>query len=131
MDELAPCTECNRHARATEGSCPFCGAALNTAEHVPMPNRRMSRAAIVAFGASLAAGFVATGCGSDDDDAGSGGSAGTGGSATGGAAGSGGATGGQGGATGGQGGAAGAAGNAGAGNFGGLYGAPPFDAGSD
>ncbi len=122
MDELIPCSECNRHGRVAEGACPFCGAALSNDGQVPMPGRRMSRAAIVAFGASVAAGFGATGCGSDDDSTGSGGSGATSGS--GGSGGS--ATGGQGGTA--SGGAAGTAGTGGA--VGPLYGTPPPDGGA-
>jgi hypothetical protein len=121
MNELSPCTECNRHGRVSEGACPFCGATLSSVAAPPVPNRRMSRAALVAFGATVATGMVATGCSSDDDGGGSGGSgatAGSGGGGTGGAA------------TGGQGGSAGTAGNAGVGAAGPLYGLPPLDGGA-
>ncbi len=129
MNELAPCSACNRHGRISEGACPFCGAALSRVAAPPLPNRRMSRAALVAFGATVATGMVATGCGSDDDGGGSGGSgtgatSGSGGGGTGGAA-----TGGQGGTAG----TAGTAGNAGGGGIGAagpLYGLPPPDGGA-
>ncbi|MEZ4225767.1 MAG: hypothetical protein R3B13_32745 [Polyangiaceae bacterium] len=120
MSDLVPCTECNRHARASDGACPFCGGELSPTPQIPLPDRRMSRAAVVAFGATLATGMMATGCSSDDDGGGSGGSSGSG------------ATGATGGASGGQGGASGSAGTAGAsgaatGGFGGIapaYGLP-------
>lgn len=73
MNHLVPCGGCDRHVRASEASCPFCGAAIDAARPVPgMPDRRLGRAATFAFGAALAA-ASATGCSDShtpDDDAG-------------------------------------------------------------
>jgi len=52
---LAACTQCRRHIRADEGACPFCGAAANALLTLPGLPGRMSRAAALAFGASLSA----------------------------------------------------------------------------
>ena len=60
-----------------------------------LPSNRLSRAALLAVGAALAAGLARAGCGSDDDTNGTGGTAGaTGGGGSGGVGGSG-ATGGS------------------------------------
>ena len=51
---LVQCPACDRHVRASESACPFCGA-----EHIPeAPSRRtvagrVGRAAIFALGASM------------------------------------------------------------------------------
>jgi hypothetical protein len=51
---LRPCPGCSRHVRVSEGACPFCGGALDAsfrAAPAPVPpSRRLSRAALVAFG---------------------------------------------------------------------------------
>jgi hypothetical protein len=73
---LVPCSRCARHVRAREGSCPFCGATIDAAlaakataaaeRRVP----RMGRAAVVAFGASVAlaaCGGSASGSTADQD----------------------------------------------------------------
>ena len=54
--KLAPCPSCARHVSASSNICPFCGEA--TPELRPRRGRsvkRLSRAAMVAFGATLAA----------------------------------------------------------------------------
>lgn len=53
-----PCTDCRRHVSVTDDRCPFCGADAP----VPVPSlprgstAHLSRAALVLFGAVLAAG---------------------------------------------------------------------------
>jgi hypothetical protein len=51
---LRPCPTCARHARVTEAACPFCGHALGAAfRATPSPRepaRRLTRAALLAFG---------------------------------------------------------------------------------
>jgi len=54
---MRPCPACGRHVKTAEGQCPFCNAALpeGFAEFAyPTINKRLGRAAIAAFGASLA-----------------------------------------------------------------------------
>ena len=56
MSQLIPCPSCGRHVRRTESACPFCAASVSF-EHVPtrpMPSVRLGRAAIFAFGATVA-----------------------------------------------------------------------------
>lgn len=127
MSQLTPCPACARHVRISEAECPFCSAALDlSATPSPaLPSRRVSRAAILAFGAALAAGVTGAGCGGDGDGGGSGGTAGqsSGGATSGGGTSSGGT-----GATDGSAGSGGSAGqNTGgaAGNIAPPYGIPP------
>ena len=51
---LRPCPGCSRHVRVSEGACPFCAASLDAsfrAAPAPVPpSRRLSRAALFAFG---------------------------------------------------------------------------------
>jgi hypothetical protein len=51
---LRPCPTCGRHARVSEGGCPFCGQHFDDAfREVPAPQppaRRLSRAALFALG---------------------------------------------------------------------------------
>lgn len=129
MSHLVPCPECGRHVRTHESACPFCDVALSLASTPPhvLPKRRLSRAALFAFGATIV-GATTLGCSDSDDDGGTGGSAGTAGSSgSGGAGGAGGTAGAAG-----SGGTAGGAGSAGAGGMAGddggampLYGAAP------
>jgi hypothetical protein len=53
---LVPCPSCARHVRATELSCPFCATALEAdASRVSVvPSTRLGRAALFAFGTTLA-----------------------------------------------------------------------------
>ena len=112
---LATCPHCARHVKTTESTCPFCESTLPTdlaarAQYRPANPNRFGRAALVTFGAALAAGTTA--CSSDDDATGGGigqqsvgGSAGSGGGNTDGGADEGGAaSGGVGGSTAGSGG---------------------------
>ncbi len=59
---LAPCPGCARHVRVADRSCPFCGTSFASAL-IPQPGvdarRRLSRAALVTFAATLGA----AGCG--------------------------------------------------------------------
>ncbi len=75
---LTPCNDCQRHVRDDEPSCPFCGGELSRAPQVPIPARRMSRAALVAFGATALASVAATGCSSSGTGRGTGGGGGSG-----------------------------------------------------
>jgi hypothetical protein len=57
MNHLAPCPGCNRHVAVFETTCPFCAAALGESfrgrpRPAPLP-RRLSRAAMMAAGATL------------------------------------------------------------------------------
>jgi hypothetical protein len=60
---LTPCPACARHLRANEQACPFCGVSLGAffyAAPAPAsapPARRLSRAALFAFGAGAALGI--------------------------------------------------------------------------
>jgi hypothetical protein len=57
MSHLAPCPTCNRHVDVAEFACPFCAAPLAEsfrAQPRPAPPpRRLSRAAMMAVGATL------------------------------------------------------------------------------
>jgi hypothetical protein len=123
MSHLVPCPECRRHVRVHEAACPFCGAALElSALPAPaLPTLRLGRAALFAFGATLAASVAASGCGGDTDD-GKEGSGGTTAGGSGGRSGSGGASG-TGGSTN-TGGTGDSANTGGAGNVGPVYGIP-------
>lgn len=65
MSHLVPCLACHRHVRAVEEQCPFCGAArsaeLRASAPPAEPKRRLGRAALFTFGATL----VSAACGSD------------------------------------------------------------------
>jgi hypothetical protein len=68
---LRPCPGCSRHVRVSEGACPFCGVLLEPAFHVapaPVgPSKRLSRAALFAFGtgAAVLSPVVVVDCGTD------------------------------------------------------------------
>jgi hypothetical protein len=63
---LLACPSCARHVRATELACPFCAASMpETFATTPaqrLPTKRLSRAALYAFGATSMT--VATACSS-------------------------------------------------------------------
>jgi hypothetical protein len=67
MSHLAPCPVCNRHVDVGESACPFCAAGLAEsfrAQPAPAaPPRRLSRAAMMAAGATL---MGAAACNSND-----------------------------------------------------------------
>jgi hypothetical protein len=58
MSSLHPCPHCDRHHRAYERVCPFCGGELPACEAGPTPRSlgRMSRAMLVAAGAAALGG---------------------------------------------------------------------------
>ena len=54
---LRPCSHCTRHIQSTESTCPFCNGILSAdfADYShTLPSKRLSRAALVAFGATVA-----------------------------------------------------------------------------
>jgi hypothetical protein len=57
MSHLVPCLSCNRHVLAVEERCPFCGAErsaeLRASTPPAPPRRRLGRAALFTFGATL------------------------------------------------------------------------------
>jgi len=57
MSHLAPCPSCQRHVRASDAACPFCGAATvvpgGGASALSGLRGRLSRAALFAAGATL------------------------------------------------------------------------------
>ena len=72
--QLIPCGACGRHVRAAEGACPFCGGALSGASaSIELPQGRLSRAALVAFGLTVAASGAAAGCGGSSSEQSNGG----------------------------------------------------------
>jgi hypothetical protein len=81
MSHLTPCPGCERHVRVHEAACPFCKTALDLANVPPpaLPTARLGRAALFAFGVTLAAGAGTTACGDGSGPGpGSGGSGGGG-----------------------------------------------------
>ncbi|MEC7524992.1 MAG: hypothetical protein VYE22_34240 [Myxococcota bacterium] len=66
MSHLLPCDGCDRHVRADEPTCPFCGDSLRHRGAPQLPGARLGRAATFAFGAALAA-ATASGCGESHD----------------------------------------------------------------
>ena len=67
LSTLTPCPSCVRHVRTTEKSCPFCMSALPVfaLPDAKEPTERLSRAAALAFAASVAI----TGCTSSNKNA--------------------------------------------------------------
>jgi len=65
---LIPCSDCSRHFRVSDSSCPFCGASLpaDLPRVVQAPTGRWSRAAKFAFGAAAAGVVAVAGCESSD-----------------------------------------------------------------
>jgi hypothetical protein len=55
MQHLQPCPRCARHVRVLEIECPFCGTELDLSATPPpiLPTRRLNRAALFTFGATL------------------------------------------------------------------------------
>src|SRR5690348_16726175 len=111
MSHLVLCLSCQRHVRVSDERCPFCAVGLSAEQRASaepvLPRRRLGRAALFTFGATLIGGAACgDGSGGAKDaghdaatDSGTGG--GSGGAATGGAAGGGAATGGVAGGSGG------------------------------
>jgi hypothetical protein len=79
MSHLVPCPSCNRHVRASEAECPFCGDVvdLGTSPAPALPTSRLGRAATFAFGATLIGATSMMACGGDSDDGDDGGTGGT------------------------------------------------------
>jgi hypothetical protein len=67
MNHLVPCPECSRHVRVSEKECPFCGLPLDLAgtPEPQLPRGRLSRAATLAFGATLVSASALASCSSD------------------------------------------------------------------
>jgi hypothetical protein len=128
MSHLVPCLSCHRHVLVVEERCPFCGAErspeLRASSPPALPKRRLGRAALFTFGATLvggACGDVVTTNDSGADgpkDAQTGAAGSSGGAGTTGAGGKGGTTG--------AGGAGGTTGQAGTTGAGGTGIAPPY-----
>lgn len=69
MSHLIPCPECGRHVRNTEAACPFCALPLDLSG-VPapqLPSHRLSRAATLAFTATLASATALAACSGTTD----------------------------------------------------------------
>ncbi|MEP7049269.1 MAG: hypothetical protein ABJB12_02905 [Pseudomonadota bacterium] len=64
MNQLVPCPECGRHVRVSETECPFCALPLDLAgtPEARLPGTRLSRAATLAFGATLASATALAAC---------------------------------------------------------------------
>ena len=64
MAQLLPCPGCARHVRAGDGSCPFCGAALEACEVATVtPPQFTGRAQMFGFRATVGAVAVAAALG--------------------------------------------------------------------
>ena len=70
MKHLVPCPECNRHVRASEPECPFCALPIDLPNTPPpqLPRGRLSRAATLAFGATLVSATALSACGGDAEE---------------------------------------------------------------
>jgi hypothetical protein len=133
---LVVCTECRRHVRGTESTCPFCDAAIldsarARAESLRRPSRGLPRAVVLGVAVGVASVGPLTACSDDDGDDGAdmplygapvGGYGGEGGEGTGGVEGGAGPQGGAGGVGGGTGEGGGATGPGGSGGGGGAGG---------
>src|SRR4051812_24301091 len=64
MNHLVPCPECGRHVRVSETECPFCALPLELSgtPEPRLPSGRLSRAATLAFGATLASATALAAC---------------------------------------------------------------------
>ena len=62
MSHLVLCVSCRRHVRSGDELCPFCGVPLSTEQRTSappeLPRRRMGRAALFTFGATLMGGVA-------------------------------------------------------------------------
>jgi len=91
---LVPCLSCQRHIRISDEHCPFCGAALSLEQQASapprLPSRRLGRAALFTFGATLIGAAACSDGSSGGNDAGKDTPAADGSTGTGGRAGSGG-----------------------------------------
>ncbi|HEY0469188.1 MAG TPA: hypothetical protein VGC79_33580, partial [Polyangiaceae bacterium] len=68
MNHLVPCPECSRHVRVSETECPFCALPLDLSgtPEPRLPGVRLSRAATLAFGATLASATAIAACSGTD-----------------------------------------------------------------
>src|SRR4051812_18987192 len=68
MNQLVPCPECSRHVRVSEPECPFCAQPLDLSgtPEPRLPGVRLSRAATLAFGATLASAAALAACSGTD-----------------------------------------------------------------
>ena len=71
MNHLVPCPECGRHVRVSESECPFCALPLDLAStpEPRLPSTRLSRAATLAFGATLASATALAACSGESSPA--------------------------------------------------------------
>jgi len=69
MNHLVPCPECSRHVRVSEAECPFCALPLDLSgtPEPRLPGVRLSRAATLAFGATLASATALAACSGTGD----------------------------------------------------------------
>ena len=69
MTPLLPCPACDRHVRATDASCPFCGRelplSLRSTRAPRLPSSRIGRSALFAFG--VATSLSVTSCSGRED----------------------------------------------------------------
>lgn len=74
MKTLVPCAGCGRHVRTSDAACPFCGQSIESDATSRAPGRthgaRLGRAAIFAFGATIAATAAACSPASNPDASG-------------------------------------------------------------
>jgi hypothetical protein len=68
MNQLVPCPQCSRHVRVSELACPFCALPLDLSgtPEPRLPSTRLSRAATLAFGATLASATALAACSGSD-----------------------------------------------------------------
>lgn len=70
MPMLIPCPGCQRHVRAGDSACPFCGVSVRSStaasRAVPRASAGLKRAALFALSATVAA----SACGSESEDSG-------------------------------------------------------------
>lgn len=73
MKTLVPCAGCGRHVRTSDSACPFCGQTIDRdAANRAVPRSggaRLGRAALFAFGATIAATAAACGTTPSNPDA--------------------------------------------------------------
>lgn len=74
MKTLVPCAGCGRHVRTSDAACPFCGHTIESDASARATARthgaRLGRAALFAFGATIAATAAACSPASNPDASG-------------------------------------------------------------
>lgn len=68
MAFFTPCQSCNRHVLSSDSHCPFCSAEVTQAMRARtpvLPRKRLGRAAMMAFGATIVSGTAS--CGGEED----------------------------------------------------------------